>query len=68
MMNMNNMNEMMMDDNNFIEVVKGLYLNMMKQTDKQIKSIDFTNEVTGNTYRLKLVNKTLKRFLVVKVN
>jgi hypothetical protein len=65
---MNNMNEMMMDDNNFIEVVKGLYLNMMKQTDKQIKSIDFTNEVTGNTYRLKLVNKTLKRFLVVKVN
>ena len=68
MMNMNNMNEMMMDDNNFIEVVKGVYLNMMKQTDKQIKSIDFTNEVTGNTYRLKLVNKTLKRFLVVKVN
>ena len=68
MMNMDNMNEMMMDDNNFIEVVKGLYLNMMKQTDKQIKSIDFTNEVTGNTYRLKLVNKTLKRFLVVKVN
>ena len=68
MMNMMNMNEMMMDDNNFIEVVKGLYLNMMKQTDKQIKSIDFTNEVTGNTYRLKLVNKTLKRFLVVKVN
>ena len=65
---MNNMNEMMMDDNNFIEVVKGVYLNMMKQTDKQIKSIDFTNEVTGNTYRLKLVNKTLKRFLVVKVN
>lgn len=65
---MMNMNEMMMDDNNFIEVVKGLYLNMMKQTDKQIKSIDFTNEVTGNTYRLKLVNKTLKRFLVVKVN
>jgi hypothetical protein len=62
------MNNMMMDDNNFIEVVKGLYLNMMKQTDKQIKSIDFTNEVTGNTYRLKLVNKTLKRFLVVKVN
>ena len=62
------MNEMMMDDNNFIEVVKGVYLNMMKQTDKQIKSIDFTNEVTGNTYRLKLVNKTLKRFLVVKVN
>ena len=68
MMNMDNMNEMMMDDNNFIEVVKGVYLNMMKQTDKQIKSIDFTNEVTGNTYRLKLVNKTLKRFLVVKVN
>lgn len=65
---MMNMNEMMMDDNNFIEVVKGVYLNMMKQTDKQIKSIDFTNEVTGNTYRLKLVNKTLKRFLVVKVN
>lgn len=62
------MNEMMMDDNNFIEVVKGVYLNMMKQTDKQIKSIDFTNEVTGNTYRLKLINKTLKRFLVVKVN
>ena len=68
MMNMNNMNEMMMDDNNFIEVVKGLYLNMMKQTDKQIKSIDFTNEVTGNTYRLKLVNKTLKRFLITRVN
>ena len=65
---MNNMNEMMMDDNNFIEVVKGLYLNMMKQTDKQIKSIDFTNEVTGNTYRLKLVNKTLKRFLITRVN
>ena len=57
--------ELYKDDNNFIELCKTMYLQQIK-TMKDVDSFTYTNPATGNSFTLKLINKTLKRFLIVK--
>ena len=57
--------EFTQDDANFLELCKTMYLQQIK-TMKDVVSITYTNPATGNSFTLKLINKTLKRFLIVK--
>ena len=55
-----------MDNQLFIELCKDIYLQQFGERD-DVKHIDFTNEYTGDTFRLKLTNKKLKLFTVEKI-
>lgn len=57
------------DNDLFIELCKQIYLQQLLNlyTDDEVSHADFTNPITGDTFRLKLVNKKLQLFTVEKI-